>query len=135
MRLIYDYLLGIVTVFQEAEGEPIDGKQAVAEVIQRRTKRKYMSDGTVAGTVLRRLQFSGMNHNAKNRIRSFQIDSSNPVVNDCVKAWVNAERGPDVVPGCMHYYNPSLVSPAWAKGAKIVKKIGNHLFIIPKEEK
>jgi N-acetylmuramoyl-L-alanine amidase len=133
MRLIADYLFGIVCVFQEAEAEPLEGKQAVAEVIQRRTKRKFMSDGTVAGTVFRRLQFSGMNHNAKNRIRSFQIDTSNPIVGDCVRAWVDAERGPEIVPDCMHYYNPLLCSPSWAQGAKIVKKIGNHLFVIPKE--
>lgn len=133
MRIISDYLLGIVCVFQEAEGESLKGKQAVAEVIQRRMKHKFMSDGTVAGTVFRRLQFSGMNSDAANRIRSFQIDSSDPNVDDCVRAWHDAERGPDIVPGCMHYYNPSLVNPSWARGATVIAKIGNHRFIIPKE--
>lgn len=133
MRLIADYLLGVICVFQEAEGEPLEGKRAVAEVIQRRTKRKFMSDGTVAGTVFRRLQFSGMNSDSKNRIRSFQIDSSNPNVDDCVRAWHDAERGPDIVPGAMHYYNPKLCDPVWARGATVVAEIGNHRFIIPKE--
>ena len=32
MKLIADYLLGIVTVFQEAEGEPYEGKVAVADI-------------------------------------------------------------------------------------------------------
>ncbi len=133
MKIIADYLLGIVTVFQEAEGEPLEGKRAVAEVIQRRMKRKFMSDGTVAGTVLKRLQFSGMNSDSANRIRSFKIDSSDPNVDDCVRAWHDAERGPDIVPGACHYFNPSLCSPKWARGATIVAQIGNHRFIIPKE--
>lgn len=132
MKLIADYMIGIVTVFQEAEGECFEGKRAVAEVIQRRTKRKFMSDGTFAGTVLRRLQFSGWNDNSTNRIRSLQIDTSDKLVDDCVRAWVDAERGPDIVPECMHYYNPLLCNPAWARGAKVVAEIGNHRFIIPK---
>ena len=133
MKLIADYLLGIVTVFQEAEGEPYEGKVAVAEVILRRTKRKYMSDGTVIGTVLRKYQFSGHNTDSANRIRSFQIDTSISVVNDCVKAWCEADRGSNLVPDAMHYYNPALCNPPWARGAKVVSEIGNHRFIIPKE--
>jgi len=132
MRLIPDYILGIITVFQEAEGEPYEGKRAVAEVIQRRTKRKFMSDGTVAGTVLKKYQFSGFNSDSGNRIRSFKIDSSDKIVDDCVRAWVDAERGPEIVPECMHYFNPSLCDPGWAQGAKVVEEIGNHRFIIPK---
>lgn len=129
MKLIADYLLGVVTVFQEAEGEPYRGKVAVAEVILRRTARKYMSDGTVIGTVLRRLQFSGMNSDSANRIRSFQIDTTDPNANDCVRAWMEAERGSNYAPDCLHYYNANLVSPAWAKNAEVVAVIGNHTFV------
>jgi len=129
MRLISDYLLGIVTVFQEAEGEPYEGKVAVAEVILRRTKRKYMSDGTVAGTVLRRLQFSGMNSDSANRIRSFKIDTSVPVVDECARAWVEADKGSQLVPDCLHYYAHNIVSPPWAVGAEVVAVIGNHTFL------
>jgi spore germination cell wall hydrolase CwlJ-like protein len=134
VRLIADYLLGIVCVFQEAEGEPQEGKQAVAEVIQRRMKRNFMSDGTAAGTVFRKYQFSGMNTESANRIRSFKIDSSDPNVDACVRAWADAERGPDIVPGAVHYFNPSLCDPTWARGAKVVAEIGNHRFVIPKGE-
>ena len=129
MRLIQDYLLGIVTVFQEAEGEPYRGKVAVAEVILRRMKKKYMSDGTVAGTVLRKYQFSGMNTDSSNRIRSFKIDTSVPVVDECVRAWVEADKGSNLVPGCLHYYNANIVSPPWAEGAEVVAVIGNHTFL------
>ena len=129
MRLIADYLLGIVCVMQEAEGEPYEGKVAVAEVILRRTKEKYMSDGTVAGTVMRRLQFSGMNSDSPNRIRTFKADTSDPSVNECVRAWVEADKGSNLVPYCLHYYNANIVSPPWAKGAEVVAVIGNHTFL------
>lgn len=133
MRLIPDYLFGIVCVYMEAEGEPYKGKVAVAEVILRRKDRKYMSDGTVAGTVLRKYQFSGFNTDSTNRVRSFKIDTADPNVNDCVKAWAEAGRGSDLVPGVLHYYNPKLCDPAWAKGARVVAEIGNHRFVIPRE--
>lgn len=129
MRLIADYLLGVVTIFQESEGEPYEGKVAVAEVILRRTKQKYMSDGTVVGTCLRRKQFSAWNDDAPNRIRSLQIDTSVPAVNDCVRAWEEAQRGSNLVPGCLHYFAHNLVSPPWAKDAEVVKVIGNHTFV------
>ena len=133
MRVIPDDILGIVTVFQEAEGEPYMGKVAVAEVIWRRTKRKFMSDGTVAGTVLRRLQFSVMNSDSANRIRSFQIDTDDQNVQDCIRAWAEAKAGSNYAPGCLHYLNPKLCDPLWARDAKVVAEIGNHRFVITKE--
>jgi len=129
MKLIADYLLGIVCVFQEAEGEPYAGKVAVAEVILRRTWRKYMSDGTVIGTVMRPFQFSGMNSDSRNRTRSFKIDTSIPVVDECVRAWVEADKGSNLVPECLHYYNAKIVTPPWSKGAEVVAVIGNHTFV------
>lgn len=133
MRLIPDSVLGIVCLFQEAEGECYEGKVAVAEVILRRTRRKYMSDGTITGTVLRRLQFSGMNHDAPNRVRSFKIDTDDDTVKECLKAWAQAEAGSNLSGGAMHYYNPSLCDPSWAKGAEVVVEVGNHRFVIPRE--
>jgi len=128
MRLVPDYLIGIATVFQEAEGEPYDGKVAVAEVILRRTKRKFMSDGTVVGTCLRRLQFSGWNNDSPNRIRSLQVDTSTPVVNDCVRAWMEAERGSDKSCGATHYANLSICNPSWAADMEVSAVIGHHTF-------
>ena len=133
MRLISDDAFGIVCVFQEAEGEPYEGKVAVAEVILRRTNRKYMSDGTVAGTVLRKYQFSGMNSDAPNRIRAFQIDSDSPVVKECIKAWEQAKAGSNMTGNALHYFNPKIVTPKWSYGGEVVAEIGNHRFIIPKE--
>jgi spore germination cell wall hydrolase CwlJ-like protein len=88
-----------------------------------------MSDGSVAGTVLRAWQFSGFNQDAKNRVRSFKIDTSDPAVDECVRAWVEADKGSELVPECLHYYNANLVHPKWAKGAEVVAVIGNHTFL------
>src|SRR5574337_170238 len=84
MRLVSDDALAIVTIYQEAAGEPYAGKLAVAEVIRARMRRCYASDGTVAGTVLRAWQFSGWNTDAGAvRIMSLQIDTNDPVVQEC----------------------------------------------------
>jgi hypothetical protein len=50
--------LEALNVYEEAGGEPDEGKAAVARVVRNRMKARFMSDGTVAGTVLARDQFS-----------------------------------------------------------------------------
>jgi cell wall hydrolase len=129
MRLIGDDAIAIVTVFQEAEGEPLEGKVAVAEVIRNRMKRRYSSDGTVTGTCLRPSQFSGWNTNSKNRIRALLIDSENPVVQDCVIAWEQSKTS-NLTAGAVLYLNPSIVNPlpSWANPSKLLASIGNHRF-------
>lgn len=133
MRLISDDALGVIAVFMEAEGEPYEGKVGVAEVIQKRTRNKFMSDGTVAGTVLKKYQFSGFNSDAGNRIRAFKIDSQHPVVQECQRAWEEAKAGSNLTGDALHYYNPKLCDPLWAQGSKTVVTLGDHRFVIPKE--
>jgi len=50
--------LEALNIYQEAGGEPDEGKAAVARVVRNRMRRKFFSDGTVAGTVLAKDQFS-----------------------------------------------------------------------------
>ena len=45
-------------VLQEAGNQVPDGMAAVARVVLNRTRRKYASDGTIAGTILGHDQFS-----------------------------------------------------------------------------
>lgn len=47
-----------LNVYEEAGGEIDDGKAAIARVTFNRMARKFFSDGTVAGTVLAKDQFS-----------------------------------------------------------------------------
>jgi spore germination cell wall hydrolase CwlJ-like protein len=138
MRLIPDRIWGIITVWHEAQSESFKGKVMVAESIINRTKRKHRSDGTVASTVLWPVQYSGWNaHDAspkyRERIEGAKIDTDDPVVKECIRAWDEAEAGSNCARGAMDYYNPRICSPDWAKGATVLAEEGNHRFIIPKE--
>jgi len=154
MRLIPDETLAIVTIYQEAAGEPYEGKVAVAEVIRNRLRAKYMSDGTVSGTVLRAYQFSGWNTDAgKVRITSVRVDADDPLVLQCRAAWAEAMvNGSDRVKGAKLYLNPVVVLamsnprfgpkgqfPRWAADPtdptkldvkRVVATIGRHVFMV-----
>jgi spore germination cell wall hydrolase CwlJ-like protein len=126
-RLVDPDGLAVATIFQEAEGEPYQGKVAVGEVIRRRIDQRFFSDGTIEGTVLRPLQFSGWNGTAVNRIRSVRIDDSDPVVADCVKAWVESATS-SLVPGAVSYYSVAITAPIWAASMRYLTQIGRHRF-------
>lgn len=131
MRLVSDDTWAILTIWQEARGETQAGRVAVAEVIRNRTKQRYSSDGTVAGTVLAPLQFSGWNVHDPNRIPSALIDEGDPAVRGCIEAWTTAVTGSDTVHGAVLYFNPAVVTPVWAATCKRVATVGNHEFYVP----
>lgn len=132
MRLFSDTALAAATIWQEARGEPYEGKLAVAEVIRNRMRVRYTSDGTIAGTVLRPHQFSGWNSDDVNRIPSLKLDDADKVVADCIRAWKEAaEKNTDVAKGALLYYAPALVFPAWARSCREVARIGRHVFLMP----
>lgn len=139
MRLIQEHALAIVTIYQEAQGEPYAGKLAVAEVIRNRMEKQYASDGTISGTVLRPKQFSGWNSTDPGRIRSVKIDSDDPVVKDCEKAWAEAMAGSQTVNGAVLYLNPSILNeiPEWAlpDSSVEVARVHQHVFFVPKVRK
>ena len=132
LRLVSDTALAVITIWQEARGEPYEGKLGVAEVIRNRMKEHYASDGTVEGTVLKRLQFSGWNDGDPNRIPSVRISDSDIIVQECLKAWGDANlNGTNVAKGALLYYAPGLVIPGWAKASMEVARIGGHVFMVP----
>jgi spore germination cell wall hydrolase CwlJ-like protein len=119
----------------EAEGEPFEGKCAVVEVEERRRKHHYMSDGTVAGTIALRYQFSALNDDKADNMRlikALKIDSNDPAVADCIRAvqTVLTAGYQDLVPGAVTYLNPKTATnpPKNATPANLVKVIGNHAF-------
>ena len=126
MDLIPNWCLGVATIKQEAEGEPYEGKVAVGEVIRRRTKLKYASQGTIASTVLAPLQFSGWNTGSPVRVKSCEAQIEDPIVQECRRAWVESETS-NLVPGAV-LYHANYIKPSWAKSVKFVKQIGRHLF-------
>ena len=140
MRLITEEALAVITIMQEAAGEPYEGKVAVAEVIRNRMNKKYASDGTVSDTVLRPKQFSGWNTHDPGRIRNIRADSESQVVKDCIRAWNEAREGSNRTHGAVLYYAPATLKklgipdPDWAApdSADEVAVIGQHHFFIPK---
>lgn len=130
MRLVSDDTWAVMTIWQEARGEPYAGKLAVAEVIRNRMTRRFNSDGTVPGTVLSPYQFSGWNTMDPNRRRAALIDDTHPLVQDCIKAWAAAQAGSQTIGDAVFYYNPQGASkiPDWAKPEHLVKQIGSHYF-------
>ena len=121
---------GVLTVIQESLGEPYEGKLAVAEVIRNRMRRKYASDGTVIGTVLRPSQFSGWNSRDPSLLMSAKADDDHMAVRDCIKAWIEAfEHETNTVSGSV-LYHADYVKPPWASApsVKLICKKGRHLF-------
>lgn len=132
MLLIPDDTWAVITIWQESRGEDYIGKIGVGEVIYNRMSKKYMSDGTAAGTCLRAYQFSGWNAADANRIPSLKLDDTDAMVQECMRAWVAATTGSDYTHGALFYYNPALVIPPWAKLYTETAVIGKHRFMVPK---
>lgn len=132
MNIINPDALAIVTIWQEAQGEPIEGKIAVGEVIRNRMARRYSSDGTVAGTVCRRYQFSAWNDDPQGNdllIRSLKIRDDDNTVKDCIRAW-EISKDSDFAKHAVLYCNLAVLPqrPKWARDDKCVTVIGNHSF-------
>ena len=126
MRLISDEALAVVTIWQEARGEPHEGKVAVGEVIRNRMKLGKRPR-SVAEVVLEPWQFSGFNTRDRNRTPSMMIDDEDPVVVECRAAWILSESS-DLIRGATLYFNPHIVQPAWASHVTFAAEIGNHRF-------
>lgn len=118
----------VATIWQEARGEPFEGKVAVGEVIRTRMRLKHFSDGTIESTCLRDRQFSGWNSNDPNRIPSVRLDDEDPVVKDCHKAWL-ASQLTSLTKGATHYVNLDVVVPPWYNENSVTAKIGRHTFL------
>jgi spore germination cell wall hydrolase CwlJ-like protein len=120
-----------MTIFLEAEGESVDGKTMVGEVILTRTRRKFHSDGTIAGTVLAPYQFSCWNTKSA-RTRGALLDLDTMMGQECVLAWERAIAGSNLAHGAVFYLNrlAVLAMPEWASASHLVAHHGNHDFYV-----
>jgi spore germination cell wall hydrolase CwlJ-like protein len=128
--LVPDDIWAILTIWQEARGEMHIGRVAVGEVIRNRMKRKYTSDGTASGTVLKKFQFSGWNTDDPNRVACAKVDTDDPVVKDCVRAWLESSTS-NFTSGAVLYYAKTMPkAPDWSLDPKVsfLTEIGNHRF-------
>jgi hypothetical protein len=145
-----------VCIADEAANQPHEGKVAVGRVVMNRTRLKYESDGTVEGTVLRHMQFSGfwcdfedgryavVAHTpseamARARAKLARYSSAPKLWRDCLLAADQAmgaapfAGGPEyakITPLTVSYYAPSAVPipPVWATPDKLDAVIAAHHF-------
>jgi N-acetylmuramoyl-L-alanine amidase len=129
-QLIPEDHLAAMVIRDEAGGEPYEGKVAVAEVVLRRTRSKFQSDGTVTGTLLWPYAFSGLNTTAPHRTALFKVDDEDNTLLECLQAWETAKAGSDLSQGADSYFNPALAQPKWAATATHTVDIGAHSFFI-----
>ncbi len=124
-----DDRLAALTIYLESRGESFAGKLAVAAVIRNRMSARYQSDGTVKGTVLKRLQFQPWNQAKPEDVRH-KISESR--MRDSLLAWNMVQDGREIVQGALLFYNPRLVdTPFWATVSHKVASIGGHEFFVP----
>jgi len=122
------------TIFGEARGEPVEGMEAVANVIQNRVKiaqkkGRYWWGNNIIGVCQKPYQFSCWNKNDPSYKRLLEVTEKNIHFATCLRisrrAVINAL--PDRTKGATHYH-ADYIMPYWAKGERPVKTIGAHIF-------
>ena len=116
------------TVWQEARNEGLQGMKAVAHVIRNR-----VADGrwgsTPAAVCLWPMQFSGWRPSDPNYAPACSLSDSDPVLAQCMEAWVASESEPDPTDNACFYYASSLATPpVWAGKMIETTQIGGHIF-------
>lgn len=141
-----------LNVYEESALEIPDGKAAVARVVKNRMALKFMSDGTMEGTVLAKDQFSwawfdfkqgkytrvawdleGAQHIAAEKlaVASQKSLAACRTIADSVMAGTYTGLFYDMLTDdAVNYLNPKIVPklPEWATEDKLVCIIGHHNF-------
>ena len=123
------------TIYGEARGEPVRGKEAVAAVVMNRVRRAraagrtYWWGATVEDVCRRPWQFACWNDSDPNRQKVERVDADNRVFQTCQRIARRAVSGTlsDPTEGATHYHAKS-VSPPWARGKAPSAEIGGHVF-------
>ncbi len=122
------------TLYGEARGELVRGKEAVAAVVMNRVRRAkerggYWWGSTPQEVCLRPWQFSCWNESDPNRARIVAVTRDNRNFQSCLRIARRALAGTlkDPTVGATHYHEKS-VMPPWAKDRKPSAEIGNHRF-------
>jgi spore germination cell wall hydrolase CwlJ-like protein len=139
-------------VWDEARGEPEDGRAAVARVVLNRMKARFHSDGTILGTVLAYDQFSGFWFEMEQgvyrrvcrtaeqaRVRAealLQRAQANAPLFDACREAARAVMAGDhrgeaydrLTDDAVLYLNPRIAKAAWATPDKHLCDIGRHSF-------
>lgn len=126
MAIDYQTGLAIATLWQEARGEDQASREAVAWVIRNRMAQYYDSDGTIAGTVLKRWQFSGWMSATIARKSLRAVGAGGAEIDGLYQAWADSGQGIDPTQGAVLYYSPASMrgAPRWASRAPYLCTIG-----------
>ena len=121
----------VCNCYHESRGEPQDGKIAVAKTVLSRSVASGYPD-TACKVVYQPWQFSWTNDRISNNInaRSSGDRKSLQECRDAADQSIN--EGPN---GLIFFYNPRVVSPAWARRVKNCGKVGHHTFLVPRGAK
>ncbi|SDG43183.1 cell wall hydrolase [Roseospirillum parvum] len=122
------------TLYGEARGEPVRGKEAVASVVLNRVRRARQRGGwwwgtTITEVCLKPWQFSCWNLGDPNRPRIEAVGEGDRVFRSCQRIAERALAGtlPDPTGGATHYHARG-VHPPWAWHQAPSAEIGRHLF-------
>ncbi|MEG3618965.1 cell wall hydrolase [Magnetovibrio sp. PR-2] len=122
------------TIYGEARGETVRGKEAVACVVMNRVKRatargSYWWGNSVEEVCKKPWQFSCWNENDPNRKKILAIEPGHRVFDTCLRIARRALSGAieDMTQGATHYHTAS-ISPPWSKGRPACAEVGHHLF-------
>lgn len=118
-------------LWAEARGEPHIGKLAILYVLENRAVKR---DTTMKAEVLRPKQFSSFNDDDPNRpllLDAFHHDPSGWAACDAVCGLYECKGTLNPIGPATHYYNPSVVQPAWGRGSPSwfeTGSEGHHVF-------
>ncbi|MHA1597935.1 MAG: cell wall hydrolase [Alphaproteobacteria bacterium] len=122
------------TLYGEARGETVRGKEAVAAVIVNRVHRARQRGGywwgdTLENVCLKPWQFSCWNEGDPNRAKIEAVTPDNRVFQSCIRIARRAAAGAleDPTNNATHYHG-SHANPPWARGQAPSAVIGRHLF-------
>ena len=122
------------TLYGEARGETVRGKEAIASVILNRVKRArdhggYWWGNTVEEVCLKPYQFSCWLEADPNRKKIEAVEPGHRVFNTCLRIARRALSGclEDATRGATHYHTVD-VHPPWSRGKPACVEIGRHLF-------
>ena len=123
------------TIYGEARGELVRGKEAIAAVIINRVRRArergghYWWGADIEAVCTKPYQFSCWNVSDPNRAKIEAVGAHNRAFQNCLRVARRAVNGTlrDHTKGATHYHVRGLFPP-WARGKPACAEIGRHQF-------
>jgi N-acetylmuramoyl-L-alanine amidase len=106
-------------VHAEAEGEPFEGKVAVADVVLNRVEHEQFPD-SIKEVIYQRNAFEPVQNGSINE------PPNQEAIKAVEKALVDQEKNQKL----LYFYNPDTATSEWIFSRQVVKQIGNHSFAI-----